>query len=128
MKLTNDPSTPASNDQAPVEGQYQAPKIVYICYLIGLVFPLVALGGVIYACIANVSDPGARSHLSFQVRTFLWGLVLSFVGAILTFALIGWFFLIALWIWILTRCITGLQLAGASKPISKLGSLGFIAK
>jgi len=42
---------------------------------------------------------------------------------------IGWFVLLGLWyVWMLTRCISGLKLVNAGRPVSKVGPFGFIAK
>jgi len=99
------------------------PAIVYVLYLVGLTHGLTILIGVIIAYVArDGAGPVARSHYDFLIRTF-WpavvGLLMVFligtVGLVLTLVLIGFpilmgaaFLFLALWVWILVRCIVGL--------------------
>jgi uncharacterized membrane protein len=98
------------------------PAIVYVLYLVGLTHGLTILIGVIIAYVArDGAGPVARSHYDFLIRTFwpaLVGLLMVFligtVGLVLTLVLIGFpilmgagFLFLALWVWILVRCIVG---------------------
>lgn len=107
---------------------YGAPRIIYILYLVGIVIPLVALAGLVYAYIAKGKDAGADTHLSFQIRMFWWGLLIMILGGALSVLLVGYLLLLAWVVWILTRCITGLQLANERRPISEIGTMGFVAR
>lgn len=107
---------------------FGAPKIIYILYLVGLVLPIVALGGLVYAYLSRGKDADADTHLTFQIRMFWWGLLIAIVGTALSVVLIGWAVLLAWIVWVLTRCITGLKLASASQPITEVGPLGFTAR
>lgn len=112
---TPPPAKPAHEDRV-------LPAIVYGLYLIGLTHGLTIIIGVIIAYVArDGAGPVARSHYDFLIRTF-WpaviGVLLVFmigtVGLVLTIVLIGFpilmaagFLFLALWVWMLVRCIVG---------------------
>ncbi|NDV50538.1 hypothetical protein G0D83_13140 [Yangia sp. PrR003] len=102
--------------------------MIYALYFVGFFFPITALGGVIYAFIAKGDSPELDTHMSFAIRTFMWGLLITFIGAILAFFLIGWFVLLGWAIWTIARCVSGLKLAMDGKPITEVGSMGFVAR
>lgn len=112
-------NAPTGNSiQNQISGAYGPPKIIYVAYLIGLVFPLAALGGLVYAYLSRGKDKDVDTHLTFQIRMFWWGLLAGILGSITVFIVIGWFILLAWVVWVLARCITGLQLASQDKPVS----------
>lgn len=126
--MTADSNAPQSGITNSLQGAFTAPKIIYVCYLIGFVFPLAALGGLVYAYIARGENADVDTHLTFQIRTFWFGLLASVIGGLLSIVLIGWILIIAWVVWTLTRCITGLQLASRNQRISEVGPMGFLAK
>lgn len=95
-------------------------RIVYILYLVGLVFGLTALIGVIMAHV-NKDKPEnpdwLNSHYQFQIRTFWYGVIYLMVGVILSLFLIG--YLILLWwvIWLIIRMVKGFSALDARKPM-----------
>lgn len=105
----NEDSAAVSNENAPSGA---TAKIVYILYLIGLVFGLTALIGVIMAHV-NKDKAGntdwLNSHYQFQIRTFWYGLIYLSVGLVFSVLLIG--YLILLWwvIWLIIRMVKGMS-------------------
>ncbi|MFG6569777.1 DUF4870 family protein [Sulfitobacter sp. 1A13679] len=97
--------------------------ISYILYLVGFVFPLAALAGLVLAYMQNPSG-----HRQFIIRTFWMGLLMTFVGGILTFFLIGWFVLLFWAIWNLVRIFSGWGILGDAKDISNPKTWGLMAK
>lgn len=87
--------------------------IVYACYAVSLftVFPMII--GVVLAYVKrdDVQGTWLRSHFSWQIRTFWWGLLWSVIGWILFITLIGIPLAYALWglvwLWGLYRTAKG---------------------
>ncbi len=98
-------------------------SLCYIMYLVGFIFPIAALAGLVFAYMQEPSG-----HRQFAIRTFWWGLLILFVGSILTLLLVGWLILLAWAIWTLTRVFSGWSLARDGKDISIPTTLGFMAR
>ena len=92
-------------------------KIVYVLYLGGIVIGLLALVGVVMAYV-NRDDGGAwvADHYRFQIRTFWIGLLLTVVGVLTTFVVIGWAVLPIALVWWIVRCVKGLKYASRAEP------------
>ncbi|RLA47854.1 MAG: hypothetical protein DRR06_01200 [Gammaproteobacteria bacterium] len=88
-------------------------KLVYILYLVSVVFGVTSIIGVIMAYINKDEAPEwLQSHYQFQIRTFWIGLLYGTIGMILTVVLIGWIVLMFALVWLVIRCIKGLQTLG----------------
>ena len=96
--------------------------IVYACYAVSLftVFPMII--GVVLAYVKRDDAQGTwlRSHFSWQIRTFWWGLLWTVLGWILFVTLIGIPLAYALWalvwLWGLYRTAKGwLRLSDAKE-------------
>jgi uncharacterized membrane protein len=99
---------PAPAPQAQFVSQSSMPLAVYILYIIGFFTGLTALIGVILAHMnSNDADPIVASHSRYQVRTFWWGLLWLFIGGLTSFIVIGWFVLLAWFIWTVIRIVKG---------------------
>ncbi|QFT33776.1 hypothetical protein K1718_23170 [Roseibium porphyridii] len=92
--------------------------LVYILYLVNIIVPFTAIVGVIFAYLNRGKSTGwVESHYTYQIRTFWIGLLFGIVSALLTIVLIGFLMIIAVLIWMIVRCIKGLQLAGRNEPV-----------
>jgi uncharacterized membrane protein len=92
---------------------------MYICYIVGFVFPLAALAGVIIAYInrgKNVPEY-VRSHFRYGVRTFWYGFAMVAVGALLSLVLVGYLILLAFAIWTIIRIAKGMSALSSGQPI-----------
>jgi uncharacterized membrane protein len=95
------PEKPVTDDTA---------KIVYILYLVGLVFGLTGIVGVVMAYINRDDAPEwLKSHYQFQIRTFWIGGLYMFIGVILAIVLIGYLVLLFWMIWLIVRCVKGMK-------------------
>lgn len=113
---------------APGHGKALQPAIIiYVLFGAGIFIPFAALAGVVYAYVERGKDPILDSHLTFQIRTFWWGLLWSVVGFILAIFIIGFAVLLAWVVWLAVRIITGIQLAQENQPISGTEVMGFKA-
>jgi uncharacterized membrane protein len=85
-------------------------RAVYILYLISLVIPLTGLVGVIIAYVyEDKQSDWLSSHFLYQIRTFWMGLLYSLIGILTAFVLIGYLILLLVMIWLIVRCVKGMQ-------------------
>jgi uncharacterized membrane protein len=85
-------------------------KVIYILYLIGIVVPLTSLVGVVMAYINRNNAPHwLKTHYTFQIRTFWIGLLYSVISYITTVVIVGFILLLGLFIWLIVRCVKGMQ-------------------
>ena len=102
----------------PGDGGVGMSNIVYILYLASLITGITGLIGLIMAYVNNEgSDPWVRTHCQFQIRTFWIGLLISIIGAITVFILIGWLILMFDVIWLIVRCAKGMSRLGRHEPV-----------
>jgi uncharacterized membrane protein len=94
-------------------------QLIYILYLISFVFSgIPVLIGVVMAYInRGKSASWIDTHYTWLIRTFWIGLLYSLIAAILMLAFIGVILMIAVLVWIIIRCIIGLQALGRGEPI-----------
>jgi uncharacterized membrane protein len=98
------------NESAAAADTSGTAKIIYILYLVGLVIPITALVGVIMAYVNQGEAPDwLKTHYRFQIRTFWIGLLYAFIGALTAWLIIGLFIILFYYIWIIIRCVKGMQ-------------------
>lgn len=101
------------------------PLAVYILYLVGFVTGVTAVVGVIIAHVNRDTAPAwVRSHYTFQIHTFWWGVLAFVVGSLLTWVLIGWLILLAWMVWTALRCVLGLSRLLERRPVDRPQGLG----
>ncbi|MDX1391837.1 MAG: hypothetical protein R3241_05640 [Rheinheimera sp.] len=104
-------------DPAPASTRSTA-KLVYILYLVGLIFPITGIIGVVVAYVNKAEAPGwLQSHYRFQIRTFWMGLLYMIVGAILLVVMVGWLVYLFWVIWLIVRCVKGLKALEQQQPL-----------
>ena len=105
----------------PVTGSFDMNKatIIALLYIAGFVVGVTGLVGFVLALVwkDEVAGTWEESHLQYHVMTFIIGLIVSVVGVILSFILIGIPILIALAVWVLVRSILALIKAQKQEPI-----------
>lgn len=92
--------------------------IAYVLLLCGFVTGISFIAGGIWALVSKDKAQTTRfaDHYDNLISVFLWGLVGSIVGALLSLILVGFVLLFAVGLWILYRCIQGLIKLNANKP------------
>lgn len=117
----SDPDTrPAGDGQAQRLLDPGVPNIqlIYILYLVGLVFGLTALVGIILAYMNRAkADTVAASHYTYLIRTFWMGLAYALLSMVLMMVGIGFLLMIALVVWLIVRCVKGLQWVSRGEPV-----------
>ena len=94
-------------------------KLVYILYLVSVIFGLTSIIGLVMAYINRGSAPAwLQSHYQFQIRTFWIGMLYGVIGALLTRVLVGWLILLFTLVWLVIRCVTGLQALDRNEAVS----------
>ncbi|MBA6371299.1 hypothetical protein H4J56_07640 [Colwellia sp. BRX8-4] len=93
-------------------------KIVYILYMVGLIFGITGIIGVVMAYINRDEAPEwLKTHYQFQIRTFWIGALFIFLGSILSVILIGWFVLLFWMVWLIIRSVKGMKALDQEKAI-----------
>ncbi len=94
-------------------------RIVYILQLVSLAAGITFIAAVIlnYVKRKDVEGTWLESHFRWQIRTFWYCLLWTFVGLATLLILIGFFVLIANVIWMLYRAIKGLSHLEENKPM-----------
>ena len=93
-------------------------KIVYILYMVGLLFGITGIIGVVMAYINKDGAPEwLKTHYQFQIRTFWIGALFMFLGSILSVILIGWFVLLFWVVWLIVRSVKGMKALDQEKAI-----------
>lgn len=111
------PVPPRQTDQWLEPGKTNV-QVVYFLYIAGMFIPILPLVGLIIAYINRGKAGGwVDTHYTYLIRTFWIGLLYTFVAAILMLLLIGFLVIVAVAIWIIVRCVIGLQAAGRGEPI-----------
>ncbi|MBB4184101.1 DUF4870 family protein [Sinorhizobium terangae] len=113
--------------QAPLSGQtdrWLEPgkvniQIIYVLYLIAFVIGITALIGIVLAYLnRDKAEPWARTHYIWAIRTFWIALLFCIVSALLTVLVIGVLGFVATAVWIVVRCVIGLQKAAREEAIT----------
>ncbi len=95
-------------------------QVIYVLYLVSFIFGgLTALIGLVVAYInRGKSEAWMETHYTWLIRTFWIGLLYAFVCMLLAFVLIGFLLMLAVAVWIIIRCVVGLQALGRGEPIA----------
>lgn len=95
-------------------------QLVYALYLLSFLIGISGLIGLVFAYLNRGKAGGwIDSHYTYAIRTFWIALLYGLVSAILSLALIGVLLAVATVVWVIARCIIGLQKATAGEPIAK---------
>ena len=114
-ELTVPPDTPTKM----VVGERGLAFAVYVLYLLGYITGITAIIGVVIAYIqADSANVPVKSHYTFQIRTFVIGLIYFLIGLLLLYLAVG--ALIILWalVWSLVRNVKGLLGLNRNDPIT----------
>lgn len=85
-------------------------KVVYILYLVGIIFGLTGVIGVVMAYINKREAPDwLQTHYQFQIRTFWIGLLYVLIGMVSSVILIGYLVLLFWVVWLVIRCVKGMK-------------------
>ncbi|MBK5932008.1 DUF4870 family protein [Halochromatium salexigens] len=110
------PTPPSTSNSSTSNAQ-----IIYILYLVSLVVGVTGIVGVIMAYVYRGDAPDwLRSHYQFQIRTFWIGLLYVVLGMLLSMVLVGFLLLLFWLIWLILRCVKGMQQLERREPVTDL--------
>ena len=93
-------------------------QVIYALYLLSFVIGVTALIGIVIAYINRGKASGwIETHYTWAIRTFWIGLLGGFVSLLLMIVGIGFLLALAVAIWVIVRCIVGLQAVGRGEAI-----------
>ncbi|GLQ05745.1 DUF4870 family protein [Sneathiella chinensis] len=97
-------------EQSREAGAAKMSKIIYILYLVGAIFGLAAIVGVIMAYV-NRGDATewVKTHYRFQIRTFWIGFLFYMIAGVTMAIGIGFLLWIATIVWMIIRCVKGMK-------------------
>lgn len=115
-----------TQDDDPIERQiddWMSPgannvRLVYILYLVSFVIGITCIVGLVFAYMnRSKAEPWLQTHYTFLIRTFWISVLLFFAALILSLILVGFLFMIAIAVWVIVRCVIGLQKVSRKEPI-----------
>lgn len=91
--------------------------IAYGLMAIGLFTGIFWIIGAIWAMVkkSEAKDTIFEDHYSNIIRTFWWGIVISIVGFVTAFFVVGYFILLFLWFWSIYKVVKGIAKATSNK-------------
>jgi uncharacterized membrane protein len=93
-------------------------QVIYVLYLAGFVIGITVLIGLVMAYVNRGKAGGwIESHYTYLIRTFWIALLYGFVSVILMLVLVGVLLAFATAVWVIVRCVIGLQTIGRGEPI-----------
>ncbi len=94
----------------------------YVLYFLSYLTGLTAIVGLIIAIIKLPESKGTylESHFQLLIRVFVWGLIISLVGAVLSFIGIGLIVLVVGFIWLLYYLVIGVIRLTNDEPAPRI--------
>ena len=99
----------------PAEGDNA--NTVYILYLVGLAVGITGIVGLVMAYVNRTDAPEwVQLHYRYQIRTFWIGLLYGVIGLVTAVILIGLFVWLFAVVWLIVRCVKGMQAITRGEP------------
>ena len=94
--------------------------------LIGFVIGFSSLVGIVFAYVnRGQSEDWIETHYTYLIRTFWIGLLYFLIAGLLAMLIIGFFLIIAAAVWVIVRCVIGLQKASKGEAVANPQSWWF---
>lgn len=94
-------------------------QLIYVLYLVSLVVGVTSIVGIIFAYVCRGRAEGwVESHYIYQIRTFWIGLLYGLISSLLAVIGIGFILFFAVAVWLVVRCVKGLQATARREPIA----------
>ncbi|MCG6856917.1 MAG: hypothetical protein LJE67_02495 [Salaquimonas sp.] len=117
--MTTETPPPAQSPDSWLDPGKTNIQLIYVLYLAGFVIGITPLIGIVIAYVNRGKAGGwIETHYTWAIRTFWISFLGGIVSFILAFILIGFLMMIAVAIWVIVRCVVGLQAVGRNEPIA----------
>lgn len=118
MTSTTD-TTSNTNTSAFPDADKKTVQLVYILQSIGFVFGITFIAAVIvnYVKRGDITSEIGKSHFNYQIRTFWWSALWTFLSMILTFVIVGYITLLVAYVWTIYRVVRGFMRMNANQAI-----------
>ena len=117
--MDNNDQTPPGNMGGWLQPGANNVKLVYILYLVGFVVGISSIVGIVFAYVnRDQSEDWIETHYTYLIRTFWIGLLYFLISGLLAMLIIGFFLIFAAAVWVIVRCIIGLQKASKGEAIA----------
>jgi uncharacterized membrane protein len=104
-------------------GERADANTVYILYLVSLLLGITSIVGVIIASVNKADAPEwMQTHYRFQIRTFWIGMLYNVIGLLTLIIVVGFFWLIFVFVWWIVRCVKGMQALSLGQPYARPAS------
>ncbi len=107
------------SDAVDLQANKTATTVIYGLYALSLLIGVTSLFAIVmnYIKRSDVAGTYLESHFRWQIRTFWFGLLWAFIGAVTLILAVGWFVLIADLIWFIYRIVKGWLNLNENKPM-----------
>lgn len=111
------PQNPALTEEEQSAKTFTA--IIYGLYGASFFFGITSIVAIImnYIKKEDVAGTFLESHFRWQIRTFWFGLLWAVLGVVTALLIIGWFVLVATFIWVIYRLVKGVLRLVDNKPM-----------
>lgn len=93
-------------------------QVIYVLYIASFVIGVTAIVGIVIAYLNRGKAGGwVETHYTWAIRTFWIGLLGGFVSLLLMIVGIGFLLALAVAIWVIVRCVVGLQAVSRGEPV-----------
>jgi len=113
------PEAPAPQTDRWLEPGKTNVQAIYVLYLASFVIGITGLIGLVMAYVnRGKSEAWIESHYTWLIRTFWIALLGGFISLILMLVAIGVVLMMAIAIWVIVRCVIGLQKVSRGEAIA----------
>lgn len=107
------------SDAVNLQANKTVTTVIYGLYALSLLIGVTSLFAIVmnYIKRSDVAGTYLESHFRWQIRTFWFGLLWAFIGAVTLILAVGWFVLIADLIWFIYRIVKGWLNLNENKPM-----------
>jgi len=117
--MDNQNQTPSGNMGVWLQPGANNVKLVYVLYLIGFVIGISSIFGIVFAYVnRGQSEDWVETHYTYLIRTFWIGLLYFLIAGLLAMLIIGFVLIFAAAVWVIVRCIIGLQKASKGEAVA----------
>lgn len=94
-------------------------QAIYVLYIASFFVGLTGIIGIVVAYMnRGKAAPVLQTHYTYQIRTFWIGLLYGIICSLLMIVGIGFLLFLVLGVWVIVRCVKGLQAASNGDGIS----------